>query len=1154
MKKLIPESRSPQNPGIRHKSIECLTGLIKQGRILVGILVALLGLLPTYHAAAQQQAVVFSTEATGVDKSIPLWGLDTAWLSEENVRRGAIFMGKPQVDVVRFSFTGDWPLVAGDLGSEAQAEFDYRMWIVDTYTDAHTALYLNNDTETADPSFINGAGVNAYTWAQLIKATELKCENAGRTVLTVAPLNEPDYSTWQGDVNRFGDVCWQLRWGDSSVNLNNWGIRLMGGNTLNNDAGVSWYGTLNGWGFLEEGNTHQLAGSFDNYAGLHQTIQSNGDTGTNDELHNVMEAMVGAEYGMDAGIWWGTAERARGEFVQASDGKRLGYAENRPNWTAASVYRAPNGAVKGFVGESERQALPTTYQFVSKDRPVFFDGYGPLHTFEVTTTGGAGYMTANHHNAEKVVNITWGDDVQPAIDGRYVLVNRNSGKVLTVPGGSGTLGVQLAQTSYTGATYQQWDVNPMPNTTGGDYSYFSINAAHSGYAADLNSGIAYNNGADIVQWNGGNNVFEQWYLEYVGDGYFKIHSRWCGKLLVVSGGSTAEGAPIIQWEDNGALDQQWKLIPASVGSIDSVAPPAPTGLVATANDVSVTLNWNAVGASDLAGYTVLRSATSGGPYEIIARGVVGTTFTDGYANTATPCYYVVRAEDESLNRSSNSNQAGATPTGAAALVAQYDFDGDVLDSSGNGNDAVNSLTVYGLGQAGSGSAELVGARYVQLPGSVANSSQITVAAWVYWQGGNAWQRIFDFGNGTSEYMFLTPSSGWGTLRFNIVGAAGDQALESTPIPTGQWVHVAVTLDGAMGKMYVNGTEVSSAGVTLKPSDISPVVNYIGKSQWNDPLFNGWVDGFRIYNYALSASAIATLANVTLPPSAPTGLGATAVSASQIDLSWTASTGATSYNVKRATTSGGPYTTVASGVTGTSFNDTGLTESTTYYYVVSAGNAGGESSNSAQASTTTQATPTPITPWIQIDYGAWQQGVSDATLTAGQTIVLGPQPLTGGTWSWSGPNGYSSTSREITLANVSVADGGTYVATFTNDGGAQSQQSFNITVNAATPDIYVANIAMSSAQAGGSRYAGVATITVKNNSGAVVPNATVSVSWSGAVSGSASGTTNGSGVVVFTSAYKKNGGTFTVTVTNVTASGANYNPALNVETSDSITAP
>lgn len=88
------------------------------------------------------------------------------------------------------------------------------------------------------------------------------------------------------------------------------------------------------------------------------------------------------------------------------------------------------------------------------------------------------------------------------------------------------------------------------------------------------------------------------------------------------------------------------------------------------------------------------------------------------------------------------------------------------------------------------------------------------------------------------------------------------------------------------------------------------------------------------------------------PAAPTNLTATAGN-EQVALSWKASSGATSYNVKRTTTSGGPYTTIASDVTATSYTDKNVTNGTTYYYVVSAENATGESANSAQVSATPQ---------------------------------------------------------------------------------------------------------------------------------------------------------------------------------------------------------
>jgi len=96
------------------------------------------------------------------------------------------------------------------------------------------------------------------------------------------------------------------------------------------------------------------------------------------------------------------------------------------------------------------------------------------------------------------------------------------------------------------------------------------------------------------------------------------------------------------------------------------------------------------------------------------------------------------------------------------------------------------------------------------------------------------------------------------------------------------------------------------------------------------------------------------------PAAPTGLAATPGDA-QVSLSWNASSGAGSYNVKRSTTSGGPYTTIASGVTSTSYTDPGLTNGTTYYYVVSASSACGESASSVEVSATPAAAPVPATP-------------------------------------------------------------------------------------------------------------------------------------------------------------------------------------------------
>ncbi|MBI2946443.1 MAG: DUF1929 domain-containing protein [Verrucomicrobia bacterium] len=132
----------------------------------------------------------------------------------------------------------------------------------------------------------------------------------------------------------------------------------------------------------------------------------------------------------------------------------------------------------------------------------------------------------------------------------------------------------------------------------------------------------------------------------------------------------------------------------------------------------------------------------------------------------------------------------------------------------------------------------------------------------------------------------------------------------------------------------------------------------------------------------SVAPFVRISDFSSPPAAPTGLTASP-GIREVTLNWNASPTATSYNVKRSTTSGGPYTTIATGVTGTTHRDTGLTAGTTYFYVVSGVNPQGESPNSNQASATPVAggtgTGLPGDYYDNIDFTAFKFTRTDATV-------------------------------------------------------------------------------------------------------------------------------------------------------------------------------
>ncbi|MFT3751753.1 MAG: T9SS type A sorting domain-containing protein [Paludibacter sp.] len=215
------------------------------------------------------------------------------------------------------------------------------------------------------------------------------------------------------------------------------------------------------------------------------------------------------------------------------------------------------------------------------------------------------------------------------------------------------------------------------------------------------------------------------------------------------------------------------------------------------------------------------------------------------------------------------------------LVAHYSFDAvsgtTATDDTGNSNSGtlMGAPTVNTSGYSGSAMNFPTATDYMTLPaGIVSTLTDFSISSWVHINTLNTWSRIFDFGTGTSYYMFLSPraTSATGPVRFAFKNGGAEQVISgTTALPTGKWVHVAVTLaweaaaSKGIGKLYVNGSLVgTNAAMTINPSLLPATTqNYIAKSQWPDPSLAGSVDEFRLYNRALANVDVLTLAGTPL---------------------------------------------------------------------------------------------------------------------------------------------------------------------------------------------------------------------------------------------------------------------------------------------------
>ncbi len=497
---------------------------------------------------------------------------------------------------------------------------------------------------------------------------------------------------------------------------------------------------------------------------------------------------------------------------------------------------------------------------------------------------------------------------------------------------------------------------------------------------------------------------------------FNMDQRLVGVSFTAGSGSlTVTGPP----SGNIAPPGYYMLFLLNSAGVPSVAtmvnlaqggtPAAPTNVTATVGNAQVALSWSA--SSGATSYNVKRSTTSGGPYT-----TVGSPTTPGYTNTGltngTTYYYVVTAVNGS-GESGNSSQVSATPSGSVSGSV-------VLDSSSSGAGAQRASSLSWSHTVGSG------ANLALVVGVVGNCApSVTYGGVALTHAGQVYNNNRSPGS-TDLFVLANPAAGTNTVQVTYSGCTSDVEAgstsftgvnQSTPLAHvstnfGSGATAQVAVASVAGDMVVD--VVGNGGViTSSSQSLSWLKNQNGNTAAGNGAQSTAAGASSVtMGYAVAAdwwgiigADVVAASTSSSPPSAPTNVTATAGNA-QVALSWSASSGASSYNVKRSTTSGGPYTTVGS-PTNPGYTNTGLTNGTTYYYVVTAVNGSGESGNSSQVSATPQvaapSAPTNVTATVgnaqvalswSASSGATSYNVKRSTTSGGPYTTVG-SPTTPG---------------------------------------------------------------------------------------------------------------------------------------------------------------
>ncbi|QRN55656.1 discoidin domain-containing protein [Dyella caseinilytica] len=554
--------------------------------------------------------------------------------------------------------------------------------------------------------------------------------------------------------------------------------------------------------------------------------------------------------------------------------------------------------------------------------------------------------------------------------------------------------------------------------------------------------------------------------------------------------ANAQGQIVLQFvsvKDNAAVNG----IEVENATATNTPPNAPSNLAATvASSSQINLSWTGPTTSGVT-YTVFRNGTA------VGNGLTGTTYSDTGLTSSTTYSYTVEAVD-SAGTSMASNTATATTfdvncasgcgsdvlaisaggPAAGDYVADEDFNGGAASDTGA---TINISGVTNPAPQSVYQHQRVGNNFTYTLAGLTAGASYTVRLHFdefYWT--QAGQRVFNVSiNGTQVLS-----------NFDIIATAGGQDMAI--------VEPFTATANAQGQIVLQFTTITD---------------------------NAEINGIEV---------------VSAPINSPSGLTATSVSASQINLNWTASSAAgVVYDVFRSTTSG--FTPSSANqiatATGISYSDTGLAVNTTYYYVVEASNTAGTSAPTPQASASTMAIPLAPT---NLTATAASSTVVNLSWTASATSGVTYTVLRNGTAVANGLTGTSCSDTGLTASTTY-----SYVVEAVDVAGTSLASNTAITTTSASGSGTVTAPVITTAPAS-------QTVTIGRTAAFSVVASGGSLSYQWYKNGTAiAGATSASYATPGTTA-SDNASSFTVTVTNSAGSATSSAATLSVNLSPSYT--